>query len=385
MKAKPHYPITLLSLTICCLLAFSACKTPSGILKKTKYSQKTRQDSILRIMKRVAIWQMDSIKNKGWRHPEDDWTNGTLYTGLIAYAKATNEESVYTFLKQKVGEKLDWRINGDSLRFFADYYCVGQLYCNLYTKYKDPKMIRDLQVLADTLLNRPHTESLEWVNKINRREWAWCDALFMGPPTLGLLSSVTHDQRYLDLSNKLWWKTTAYLYDPEEALFYRDSRFFNKREANGKKVFWSRGNGWVLAGMVRLMETMPENYGDRSRYTKLFTDMSLKIASLQQPDGTWRTSLLDPEAYPSKEMSGTAFYCYALAWGINHQLLEKDRYLPVVIKAWNALAGSINTNGMPGYVQPIGNKAKAVIKPEDTEVYGTGGFLLAGVEMLKLI
>lgn len=366
------------------VLLFGQCKTQANN-KTTKYNLAgTKRDSIGLITTRVMNWQLDSIKKNGWRHAEDDWTNGALYAGIIAYAKAMGKDPLYDTLKKQVGDKLSYKLNQDSNRYFADFYCVGQLYTELYAKFKNPKMLEDLKNLADTLLQRPHTESLLWANKINRREWAWCDALFMGPPTLGLLSKVTDDPRYLELSNKLWWQTTNYLYDKNEALFYRDSRFFDRKEENGKKVFWSRGNGWVLAGMARLMETMPANYKDRNRYEVLFKAMAKRIASLQQADGTWRTSLLDPDSFPSKETSGTAFFCYGLAWGINNGLLPKNEYLPVVHKAWDALVHCVQPSGMLGFVQPIGNKAKAEIKASDTEVYGVGGFLLAGAELMKM-
>jgi len=365
-----------------CLLFFSQCKT---VVFQSKINWgSTKQDSTLNLMATVAKWQIDSIQHKGWRHAENDWTNGALYTGLIAYAKTTKNEGIYKFLKEKVGEKLNYKLNQDTNRFFADYYCVGRLYTELYSKYHQKNALIDLKILADTLLKRPHTESLEWINKINKREWAWCDALFMGPPTLGLLAQVSGNRQYLDLSNTLWWKTTDYLYDKKAHLFYRDSRFFERKEPNGEKVFWSRGNGWVLAGMARLMETMPTDYVDRPKYNNLFKEMAKKIASLQQADGTWRTSLLDPDSYPAKESSGTAFFCYALAWGINNKLLNKSEYLPVVNKAWQALSKCVQPNGMLGFVQPIGNKAKSAILATDTEVYGIGGFLLAGTEVLKL-
>jgi unsaturated rhamnogalacturonyl hydrolase len=366
-----------------CVLSFCFCKTQAQT-SPLKQSIKERKAAVTAAMKRVAAWQVDSIKRHGWRHTEDDWTNGTLYTGLMAYARFSGDPTYRDFLRTAVGEKLNWQITKDSLRYFADFYCVGQLYAELYLLDKQPQMIKDLQQLADTLLARPHTESLAWVNKINRREWAWCDALFMGPPTLALLAKATGNTRYLDLGNKLWWKSTAYLYDKEEHLFYRDSRFFDKREANGQKVFWSRGNGWVMGGMVRLLNNMPANYPDRPKYLKLFKEMAVKIKTLQQSDGSWRTSLLDPAAYPSKETSGTAFYCYALAWGINQKVLDAKTYLPIVWKAWHALTSSITDTGMLGHVQPIGNKAKAEIKADDTEVYAVGGFLLAGTELMKL-
>lgn len=377
MKSK----VNLLFLTAC-LLLFEQYSISNRNAKQHLAS--TKRDSVLIITSKVAKWQLDSIKTHGWRHSENDWTNAALYTGLVAYANTTNDERIFQFLKTKVGEKLNYQLSTDSNRFHADYYCVGQLYTDLYKKYKEPKMIADLKVLADTLIKRPHTESLLWENKIARREWAWCDALFMAPPALGMLAKVTGEQKYLDLSNQLWWKCTEYLYDKEEHLFYRDSRFFKRKEANGRKVFWSRGNGWVIAGMARLMETMPSNYPDKPKYDLLFKDMAKKIASLQENDGTWRTSLLDAKAYPSKETSGTAFFCHALAWGINNGLLNKNEYLPVVNKSWNALCRSVQKSGMLGYVQPIGNKAKAEIKATDTEVYGVGGFLLAGSEILKL-
>src|SRR5690606_26703821 len=121
--------------------------------------------------------------------------------------------------------------------------------------------------------------------------WAWCDALFMGPPALGYLTQATGDPKYLDTASKLWWKSSDYLYDNEEHLFFRDSRYFDKKEANGKKVFWGRGNGWVMGGLVRILEVMPQNHPDRKKFEKQFKEMSKRIASLQQPDGSWHASL----------------------------------------------------------------------------------------------
>jgi len=128
---------------------------------------------------------------------------------------------------------------------------------------------------------------------------------------------------------------------------------------------------------------MPPDYPDRARWVKLYRDMASRIASLQQPDGTWHSSLLDPEDYPIKETSGTTFYCYALAWGINHGLLYRKQFAPVARKAWQALAGCVHPDGMLGYVQRIGG-APDKVSDRDTEVYAVGAFLLAGSEMMKL-
>lgn len=346
-------------------------------------SQEQQTDSIHRIMKRVADWQIDSIRHKGWRHPERDWTNGALYAGMLAFASTDADCARYYDWMRQIGDKFDWKLTEGRARYFADNYCVGQMYCRMSEIYHDPSMVSDLKLLADTLIARPHTESLAWKNNIGLREWAWCDALFMGPPSLAMLYTATGERKYFDLVDSLWWNTTDYLYDPSERLYFRDGSFLNKTEANGQKMFWSRGNGWVMGGMVRVIENMPDHYPDRERWVKLYRDMATRIASLQQPDGTWHSSLLDPAAYPIKETSGTTFFCYALAWGINHGLLDRKEFTPVVRKAWAGLVSCVHPDGMLGYVQRIGG-APGKVSAEDTEVYAVGAFLLAGREMLKL-
>ncbi|MEO6851841.1 MAG: glycoside hydrolase family 88 protein, partial [Mucilaginibacter sp.] len=219
---------------------------------------------------------------------------------------------------------------------------------------------------------------------IANREWAWCDALFMGPPALAYLSTATGEQKYLDAAVKLWFKTTDYLFDKDENLYFRDSKFFTQRESNGQKIFWSRGNGWVMGGLVRMLENMPRDYPDRPRFIELYKKIAARIASLQNADGTWHAALLDQASYPAKETSGTGFYCYALAYGINHKILPYKTYYPVAAKAWEALMTSVHPDGKLGNVQQIGEKP-ATVSADDTEVYGVGAFLLASAEMSELL
>jgi unsaturated rhamnogalacturonyl hydrolase len=352
----------------------------SGLAQKSKKDPSLSADIVLNIMQRVADWQLESYAN-GFRHPKFDWTNAAAYTGLMELAKISADKKYADFLLS-VGNDLNW--NTGPRRFHADDYCIAQTYANLFMIYKDRKMIDLFQKLADSIIAQPHTESLEWKNNIANREWAWCDALFMGPTALAYLSTATGEQKYLDIATSLWNKTTDYLYDRSEHLYFRDQTFFDKRENNGKKVFWSRGNGWVLAGLVRVLENMPENYPQRKNFEKLYKDMAKRIAGLQQPDGSWHASLLDPASYPIKETSGTGFYAYSIMWGINHKLLKKKKYFPVVEKAWKALTSSVHPDGMLGFVQQIG-AAPASTNENSTEVYGVGSFLLTGSELHKFL
>jgi rhamnogalacturonyl hydrolase YesR len=251
----------------------------------------------------------------------------------------------------------------------------------LYTLYKEPVMIDKFLKLADSIVAAPHTESLEWKNHINNREWAWCDALFMGPPALAYLSTASGDPRYLQTAVKLWWKTTDYLYNKQDSLYYRDGSYIGKKEQNGTNVYWSRGNGWVMGGLARVMDNMPAG-AEKARFQELFKQMAYRIAPLQTADGTWHASLLDPDNYPAKETSGTGFFVYALMWGINNGLLPEKEFLPVVQKGWQALNGCVHPDGKLGFVQAIG-AAPGKATADDTEVYGVGAFLLAGSELIK--
>lgn len=347
----------------------------AGTIKKKKFAP----ENILSDMRKVADWQLADWNNKGFEFGKTDWTNAACYTGIFALGSLKGQETYLEFLKN-IGNSVGW--NTGSRRFYADDYCIGQLYSLMYMRFKDVRMIKPFTKQADNIIAKPHEENLNWKNDIAMREWAWCDALFMGPPALGYLSAATGNTKYIDKSCKLWWKTTDFLYSPKDSLYFRDETYFQQKEKNGQNIFWSRGNGWVLAGLVRLMENMPADYNGKGKLEQLYVAMIKKIVSLQQPDGSWHASLLDPESYPVKETSGTGFYCYAIMWGINHKLISEKEYLPAAEKAWEALASSVDKNGRLGFVQPVGASPDRVSK-ESTGVYGVGAFLLAGVEMYK--
>ncbi len=173
------------------------------------------------------------------------------------------------------------------------------------------------------------------------------------------------------------------LYDSEQHLFFRDSRYFTQKQANGQKLFWSRGNGWVLGGLVKVLQTMPKDYPSRPKYVQQFKEMAAKVAAIQSKDGLWRSGLLDPDAYELPEVSGSAFFTYAIAYGINEHILDRATYLPVVEKSWKGMLTHIYADGRLGSIQPIdGQPGK--FKPSASYVYGVGGFLLAGSEMHRL-
>lgn len=331
----------------------------------TVLSPKIARKAILHAVKKVADWQLTAAEGRY----NIQWTYAALYDGMLAASRATGDNRYRDRVLQVANEN-HWQLGP---RFaHADDEAIGLTYLALESNSQQLAPTRDGM---DKLLARPDDPGTNL--------WWWCDALYMAPPVLAQLAKTTGDPRYLDFMDREWAVTTKALYDPAEHLYYRDDRFLTMHEANGQKVFWSRGNGWVLAGLALVLERMPESYPDRARYVAQYRAMAERIAALQQPDGLWRASLLDPGAYPSPEISGSAFFAYAMAWGIHHGILDRKKYLPVVTRTWRGMLTHVYATGRLGSIQPIGGEP-GKFKPSSSFVYGVGAFLLAGAELAEI-
>ena len=334
-------------------------------------------NSIKSRMLKVTEWQLNNPK-----HTPTDWTNGAFYAGVVAAYETTKSKVVLDSL-MALGQRTGWK---PGPRYdHADDIAISQTYIDVYRLKKDRQMIQPTIDTVQKLRTVPGREV-----KNHNITWWWCDALFMAPPTLAKLGATLKDPSYFTLNDSLFKQTYDLLYNKNEHLFARDASYLvdaqgqGKHEKNGKLVFWSRGNGWVMGGLVRLLDELPKNYSKRNFYLTIYKEMAERIISLQQADGLWRASLLDPESYPGGEGSGSGFYCYALAWGINKGILDKQKYAPVVKKAWEGLNKLVSPEGRVGWVQPIGADPQKNFSAESWEVYGAGAFLLAGSQVIKM-
>jgi len=351
------------------LLLATACSTFTS--KKSAHHAAT-----LAVMERVADWQLAHPA----RHKPTDWTQGAFYTGIMALDGISSSPR-FREAMVRMGETNQWKLG--PRKYHADDHVVGQTYAELFLRYRDEKMITPMRATFAAILAEPIELPIDHERKNGEDQWSWCDSLFMGPPAWLRLSVATGDLRYRDFAVTNWWKTSDHLYDPIEHLYFRDNSYFTKREANGAKIFWSRGNGWVMGGLVRMLQHLPADHPDRARFVQQFQQMAEKIHTLQQPDGLWRSSLLDAKTYPLKETSGSSFYTYALAWGINNDLLSRKEFEPTVERAWKALVDCVNPDGKLTHVQPIGADPRK-FKEDSTDCFGVGAFLLAGSEVYRL-
>ncbi|KRE97853.1 glycosyl hydrolase [Frateuria sp. Soil773] len=317
---------------------------------------------------KVAAWQLARVEP----HPSLDWTFAPLYLGFLSAGDLLHEPRYEAYVRS-VGERFGWGL-GPRVRH-ADDQAVAQSWLQLHARHPDPAMLQPLRQRYDAQMRQPDDPK--------RPLWWWCDALFMAPPAWAGLAEATHRRDYLDYMDRQWWITSRLLYDEREHLFSRDASYLDRRERNGSKLFWSRGNGWALAGLARVLERMPADYPGRDRYLRQFRDMAARLAALQGRDGLWRPGLLDADGYPRPEVSGSAFIAYALAWGVHHRVLDARTYRPVIGRAWRGLVGQIYADGRLGNIQPIG-AAPGQYPASASYVYGVGAFLLAAGEVAAI-
>jgi rhamnogalacturonyl hydrolase YesR len=333
--------------------------------------------AILNVMERVADWQLANPS----RHKPADWRQGASFAGMMALAGISGDNK-YRDAMLTMGEAGQWTIG--PRKYHADDHAAGQTYAELYLQFRDPRMIAPMRAQFDGILaSAPGVDSLDFTQGGTGNHWSRCDSLFMAPPAWLRLFAATGDVRYRDFAVTNWWRTSDCLYDKEEHLYFRDSTCFQKRGANGTKIFWSRGNAWVMGGLVRALQFLPRNDPARGRFERQFKEMAAAVLKCQQPDGLWRASLLDPESCLLKETSGQGFYTCALAWGVNQGLLDRAKHEPAVRKAWAALVGCVNPDGKLTHVQPVGADPEK-FNQEATEIHGVGAFLLAGSEVYRL-
>jgi unsaturated rhamnogalacturonyl hydrolase len=323
--------------------------------------------AVVALMERVADWQIAALDG----NDAATWQESTFYAGLVATYTTTGRLRFFEDLFDWA-EANQWTPRPD--RMHADNQVAGQSYVELH--------LLD-GVAAHLAGTRQVMDQAMAMDQRGREVWWWCDALFMAPGVLARLGVATGDPGYFDAMNERWWDVHEALYDPDADLFSRDAGYLAATCPNGEKMFWSRGNAWVVAGTARVLQYLPADYPDRPRYVDLLRRMAARLVDLQRPDGFWASCLTDAASFPEPETSGTSGILYGLAWGVNQGLLDRDTYLPVIRKAWQALVTAVDDSGKLHWVQAVG-AAPAHTADDESHTYGVGLFLLAASEVEKL-
>jgi unsaturated rhamnogalacturonyl hydrolase len=313
------------------------------------------------------------------------WTRAVYYEGVMAFNEVSPDKKLLNYAIEW-SEKHKWSPRGAVNTPNADNQCCGQTYVDLYNLDPKPERIETIKKCID----------LSIADEKNDGAWTWVDAIQMAMPLYAKLGVVyKNDPKYWEKMYTMYNHTKTVqgggLYNTKEHLWWRDKDFVPPyKEPNGANCYWSRGNGWVYAALVRVMATIPKTAPHYNEYLQTYLEMTKALAPLQREDGYWNVSLMDPTHFGGKELTGTSLFVYGMAWGIKQGLIDKKTYLPIITKAWNAMIkDSLHPEGFLGYVQGTGKEPKdsqpvSYTNIPDFEDYGLGCFLLAGSELSKL-
>lgn len=326
------------------------------------------------------------------RHGDAFWNRAVYHVGNMQAYEVTRHEPYRRFSEawarhnQWKGAKSDkrdeWRYDyGESDRFvlFGDWQVCFQVYLKFHERDRKPQQIARAVEVMDYQLTTPQNDYL----------W-WSDGLFMVMPTMTGLHRVTGNPQYLVKLREYFDYAVDLMYDAEAGLFFRDAKYVypKHKSVNGKKDFWSRGNGWVFAALPLVLDGMPKDHPDRAVYLATYKAMARALAECRQKEGHWTRSLLDPEHAPGPETSGTSFFTYGFLWGLRNGILDAATYGPVAREAWDFLINtSLQEDGTVGYIQPIGEKAipGQIVNARSTADFGVGAFLMAAAEMVRFL
>ncbi|GAA4328869.1 glycoside hydrolase family 88 protein [Flaviaesturariibacter amylovorans] len=366
-------------------MALASCSVQKNAARQT---MGTSKEEVLGIIRQVNDhWQAgNSPKQRSF------WDVAAYHTGNMEAYFLTREEAYRRYSEEwathnewkgaKSDNKSEWKFTygeKDDYVLFGDWQICFQTYVDLYTLQPDSTRVARAR------------EVMEYQMSTARNDyWWWADGLYMVMPVMTKLHKLTGNPLYLEKLHEYFTYANSIIYDPEAKLYYRDAKYVypKHKSTGGKKDFWARGDGWVFAGLAKVLRDLPATDKHRDEYIAKYKGMAVAIRATQQPGGYWTRSLLDSAHAPGPETSGTAFFTYGLLWGVNNGYLEAKDYLPVVQRSWNYLSRTaLQAGGKVGYVQPIGERAipGQVVNQNSTSNFGVGAFLLAACEMYRFL
>lgn len=346
-------------------------------------------DEVISIIRKVnTYWQTN---NKA--EVRAFWDNAAYHTGNIEVWKLLRDEAMLNYSLRwaehnqwqgaRETDSAKWKYKnygeGQDYVLFGDWQICFQTYIDLYQLQPDEKRVARAREVMGYEADSPAHDY-----------WWWADALYMVMPVMTKMYKLTGETKYLDKLYENLLYSDSIMLDNETGLYFRDGKYVypKHKSANGKKDFWARGDGWVLAGLAKVLQDMPKGYKHRKFFLKKYQRLARAVASLQQPEGYWTRSMMDSEHAPGPETSGTAFFCYGMLWGVNNGCLPRKKYAPTIERAWNYLATvALQPDGKVGYVQPIGERAipGQTVDAGSQANFGVGAFLLAACEYAKYI
>ena len=364
--------------------------------KEVKASKKWDHEQVVELITKVnSYWQTN---NK----PEVRafWDNAAYHTGnmevykmlkdqnMLDYSIRWAEHNDWTGATEANPAKWKYKPYGEGKQhvLFGDWQICFQTYIDLYNIEAAKGNAAASEYMVKRAKEVMHYEAYSQPTDY----WWWSDALYMVMPVMTKMYKLTGDTKFLDKLYDNLLTTDEIMLDKETNLYFRDGKYVypKHKSANGKKDFWARGDGWVLAGLAKVLQDMPKDYKHYQFFVDKFQKLAKAVADIQQPEGYWTRSMMDPDHAPGPETSGTAFFTYGMLWGVNNGYLNKKEYKKVIDRAWTYLTETaVQPDGKVGYVQPIGERAipGQTVDANSQANFGVGAMLLTACEYDKYL
>jgi unsaturated rhamnogalacturonyl hydrolase len=341
-------------------------------------SKLPRRSDVVRVLRKVNDHWIGAHTDPG----DNKWARATYMDADLTLYRLTGDRR-YLDYARGWAEKWNYRLNAGTSTRVADDQCAGQAYLDLYDLEPDPAKTAQIEESLRLMVEGPNAGKDD--------DWWWVDALHMAMPPFARVGTLLGDPRYWNKMDALYAHTKSVeggkgLYG--SPFWWRDKRFVlpgGQTSPNGKNVYWSRGNGWAIAAFAKVVRALPASR--TAEYRARLTEMAAALATTQRSDGFWNVNLADPQHLPGPETSGTAFFTYGMAYGINSGLLDAATYQPVVARAWNGMVtNAVHADGVLGWVQGVGSEPESSqpVTYDTTADFGVAGFLLAGTEVAAL-
>ncbi len=352
---------------------------------KEAYSDKAAAAKIICQAQKAAKWHIENPTNTSL--DIRNWEIAPFYDGLIAVSRMSGNPEYWAEVL-RFGDMAGWQ---PGIRpYHADDHAICRAWLTTYAAdtSKAYRLKPTLKVFDKVI-----ADSKTWGGKKPFARFGgspeylynWCDALYMSPGVLAQATLITGDKKYLDFADQQYRLCHKELFSPEDSLFYRDGSYIGKLNKNGKRIFWGRGEGWVMASFPSMFAAIKEGDSRRGFYLDLYKAMAEKLLSASLPDGRWGVNVADPSELAGGETSATCFIAYSLAWGVNAGILDASVYLPHLIKTWNTVTEKcVSDSGKVSYIQPVG-QAPGKFGPDTSNPYGVGAYLLFSCELAKAL
>jgi unsaturated rhamnogalacturonyl hydrolase len=263
--------------------------------------------------------------------------------GSLTVAKLIGDKD----LTERLIRKFDPLLGAESKRIspdaHVDYRVFGVVPLEIYMQTKDKRYLEIGQGLADKQWENPTEDG------ITREARYWIDDMYMIPAVQVQAFRATGDAKYIDHAALAM---AAYL----DKLQQPNGLFFHSTDS---PFFWSRGNGWIAAGMTELLRSLPEDHPKRARIMEGYKKMMTALLEAQDPNGMWHQLIDKPDFWP--ETSGTGMFTFAMVTGVKNGWLDAATYAPAARKAWLGLVKYIDADANIHQVCVGTNKAAQVV------------------------